>query len=482
MAQTHKATAQVRCWKEHECVCCGTAYRYLFQRKKTGQGQTASMARNAAAAAVQQALESQVELRPCPTCGHYGPDMIGSWRLHGHLIVLLAAVCCFALVFLIGGIPSPGNQALWWALGVAGLALLAHLVVACRPFNSNLEANRDFAGRLAEEGKLQVTKGPAEIPSETSILSSQHGTSAIFLGMVLAALVIPTAELVRLYEGWTWNPDWHPGVVGPGDEAWTRLSDSITSVKGLWQGKATALVLNAADVGLANPVLPARTSNQTWGDKISVGKRDSKTSSFRPWAAITVPQADGLKGKTLRVRINLSVTYPALLGDNQFDIQTKDLKHTAELVLAGPAAGGTFVRLWWTVGLGGALLVLLFGGCLALQAHLLRSRALPTRLSPYDESPDSVEESVPTELARAIPVEVRSASTDGGFSGDGYSIAELEQLVARSRLWLILFILMMPIGCVGPISLMAVIPGQGRRWASPSRPGSCASWDWAGRS
>jgi hypothetical protein len=64
MATTYKSTNEVNVWKEHACIGCGSRFRYLFKRKKTGQGRTPDAASIAARKAVVKALEHEVVDQP----------------------------------------------------------------------------------------------------------------------------------------------------------------------------------------------------------------------------------------------------------------------------------------------------------------------------------------------------------------------------------------------------------------------------------
>src|SRR6516165_6984446 len=66
VATTYKSTLEINVWKEHLCIGCGSRFRYLFKRKKTGQGRTPDAARAAAHKAVKTALAREVDMHPCP--------------------------------------------------------------------------------------------------------------------------------------------------------------------------------------------------------------------------------------------------------------------------------------------------------------------------------------------------------------------------------------------------------------------------------
>ena len=101
MATTYTSTIEVNVWKEHTCISCGTIFRYLFKRKKTGQGGTEAVAEAAARKAVVDALANEVDMQPCPGCGLYQPDMIGNVRRRRHWYLFWAVVPVVALVLIL---------------------------------------------------------------------------------------------------------------------------------------------------------------------------------------------------------------------------------------------------------------------------------------------------------------------------------------------------------------------------------------------
>ena len=102
MATTYTSTIEINVWKEHTCVGCGGAFRYLFKRKKSGSGGTPAAAQANARKAVVNALAHEIDMQPCPGCGLYQPDMIGAARSRRH----------------------------WWAFAATLLALLVLLILA----------------------------------------------------------------------------------------------------------------------------------------------------------------------------------------------------------------------------------------------------------------------------------------------------------------------------------------------------------------
>jgi len=455
MANKFTATLEVKCWKEHECCSCGTVYRYKFRRKKKGQGQTESDAAAAATNSAVAALENQVEIWPCPGCGLVQPDMVSSWRARGHLIVFLIALAGFAILFVPGaadGIPKNLNQ--WLAMGWAGTVLWAHLFVAGRPFNNNLQANCERVQDEIEDGNLQVTRQGTEYAEETAGLFRQGGGFLLFLLILLGIAIMPSAEVMRQAMGWPWNRAWHPAVAGPTDRTWTWFPRTIHTVKGLWHGNASAQALNAAELGLANDLVYAETSTSTWGTTISV-KAGEKHQTTSLWARIVVPDVANSQGKSLRVRIKLHVTYPTMRGNDNFDVVQNSFEHTETLVLATPGAGRTFILLWSLGGIGGACLVVASGIILYIRARRLKYRARPTRVYPLGAGGGNV---APVDLVAATPVKVTGSDPTSQYQL--MDVDELEARRRRTRRWFYFFLIMMPVGCLSPISLIGMIDNK----------------------
>ena len=166
MGTSYRATIKVRCWKEHTCVSCGGTFAYLFERKVTGQPTEDTASANARQT-VMQKLTSDVDQRPCPTCGLYQPDMVGSKRAWRHTMLALTTAFLLALllVFYATEIVSPG-LIVWIATGVAAVAMLGHLLTDLLNPNSNLEANQHrprprFAGQTSNAARPAEASRPA---------------------------------------------------------------------------------------------------------------------------------------------------------------------------------------------------------------------------------------------------------------------------------------------------------------------------------
>ncbi len=397
MGTTYKATIEVRCWKEHSCIGCGGTYAYLFVRKVTGQAGTEAAAHSNAQAAALKTVKHEVDLQPCPTCGLYQPDMVGSqrasrhwtifWVTLGFLVLLLILQACRILT---------ADVTIWLAAIGCSLAVVAHLLVDRHNLNRNPEANQELARQSLETGRLQRGQpGRAEPPPAelcTPRWSPMHRLAHFLMVAALGVLILP--EVVRTLRGWPLNPDWHPPVAGPGDETYCYLPDSINSVKGYWH--ASALV-NATLADRPNEPafqVPAVSSTTTWGNNIRVKSREKNTSS-RLWVTLHLPDRPDLAGQTLQLKIEMTAAFPAIMGAN-FVNQQATFQRTAELRLAPPKAGTEYNQLWWAGVLVGSGLVLAMSLGLVGAANALKRQAPATNVfAVHDEQPQGEEQAPP---------------------------------------------------------------------------------------
>jgi hypothetical protein len=403
MATTYTSTIEFNVWKEHTCVGCGQTFRYLFKRKKKGTGGTEAAASAAAQKAVVKALTRETDMHPCPGCGLYQPDMIAARRAVAHWWLFGIALVAFPLIVILFATDVLTGTVATFASLVAGAGvILGHLIADSKDPNKDLESNQRLAQarvRSGElwEGKPTVSEAPGEHPG--SGWTSAHSTAYAVLIVGLLAVAAPT--LLRVLRGWPVNSDWVPEVVGPGDEAKVYFPSKITSVKGYWKASAQAQVANAAEVGLANPVLKATSENASWGDKISVSSKESKESTKTLWAKVQMPSNPDLAGKTLKIQMALGVLYPELHA-NQFDEVSKTFTHVASVRLGSPGAGTTYKSAWWWGTIGGAGLVVFLSFWLARLADSFRHKALPTTIHVPGQAPEEPE-NVPT--AEVVPEE-----------------------------------------------------------------------------
>src|SRR5262249_35166896 len=155
----------------------------------------------AATTAVVRALEREVEMRPCPGCGHYQPEMIGERRARRHWLLLWPTLVIFAVLFLLGAVGVLYDHlVLWIAFYLALCIAFGHLLLAMLDPNGKLEANREVALDYVEAGATEVTSLSKEAPEP--IDARGGGLWGIFASFAIALLTIPAAEFLRIASGW----------------------------------------------------------------------------------------------------------------------------------------------------------------------------------------------------------------------------------------------------------------------------------------
>ena len=390
MSTTYKVTVNVRCRKEHTCVSCGAVYSYEFVRRVTGSASSSVAASARANKLADKALEREVDLHPCPTCGLYQPDMVGQQRAGRHRGLFWLSLVAFAtIVVLRMTYVFPADVAIWAAIAGCGLVALGHLAIDLRGPNRDTAANLSEAASRVAAGKLRHTPGALV----AGIQADQHVRPAMPIGQKLALLValatiaLATApELLRVTRGWPLNHDCYPPVVGPGDSARVYMDERIHSVKGYWRGRPEVTIQDTLAGPTADKVRILAVANQNdWGSVIEV-KGSEKSSASRPWVSFTLPDDHALAGKTLTCDIAMDVEYPEVRGDSSFMTEEISLGRSIT-VRAAPAGAGVLYATWWWQGTVAGMGLLLFAS-VALQrsARAWQRRAKPVRLLNADGS------------------------------------------------------------------------------------------------
>jgi hypothetical protein len=386
MGTTYTTTITVRCWKEHTCVGCEGTYAYRFERKVTGQAGTADGSKRAAETSAVRAVEREVDMHPCPTCGLFQPDMVGTQRARRHWYLFWVSLITFALLIILYLSEMMAPATVVWIGFLIGAATTAgHFLIDRRNPNSNLEANQALARQRVGTGILQTgTAGRAgAVAPEASDSGWSTGHTIAFAALVIAVLLLPLPEMVRAASGWTSNSGWYPPVAGPGDQPYVYLPYGITSVKGLWNATGTILLIDPAAPGAAPIAVPFTTQSNSWGDKISISSKSPTTSTSKVWVQPQLPNQAALAGKTVQLKIHLEVQYPELgrdpTGKEIFEPKSAAVDHTETLKLAGVGAGATYKQLWWDVMLGGGLFILIVTSYLIYQANAHKRLAPETK-------------------------------------------------------------------------------------------------------
>jgi hypothetical protein len=391
MGKLYQATVQFKCWKQHVCAGCGSAFRYRFERTVSSTSATKEIAEKDAERAATLAIQADVDLQPCPACGLYQPDMVGTRRAFRHgLLAFLSFAVFLVLGVLVYFDVVAAHVFTWLAAGVAALFLPLHWLIGRWDPNQNLDSNREKAEASLRANQLELLRPGRPDEATGPVDCRPPGTYRLALGlMVVGVLLFAAPELMRLALGWPLNPDWSPTVVGLGEEATFTFPETVRSLKGKWHGDATVEVLNADELGLRDPGLRCTTAADHWGGSVGVSiLENDDLASWRPWVRVYVPRSPDAGGKELRLRINLKARYPA--GYEMLAFKYKDEEQTFSTTTTlrpAPAADAsvTFRDVWWAGTVGGVLWVLITGFVLRRLQLDLRAKALPTIVVPIKD-------------------------------------------------------------------------------------------------
>lgn len=379
MGINYQASLTIRCWKEHRCVGCGSTYAYPLLRRATVTAATAEELEARAQASALRSVHAAIKYVPCPSCGTYQPDMIGARRMRRHLILFWAALGAFVILVcltLLDVFTLP--VASFVATGLCALAAFGNLLIDRHNPNANREGNLGRAQELLEKQQLQwgdeAPHGVQEDQAEGNETWSAWQRLAYLL-LFLSAALPPMCEMHRSTSGWPLNDDWHPPVVGPGDETYVYLPDYIECVANNWRGKAEVIAVREDQPHLPPLSLQATGKDRDTEDLLDPDGQGGPAPT-RLWVRVKIPRSKELAGETLHLRIQLTIT-SRRIGTNVFTDEEKTFRHQATLELAESRAGRRYEKLWW-VGMasgGGATLLLTL--CLLAPAYACRRWAPP---------------------------------------------------------------------------------------------------------
>jgi hypothetical protein len=380
MGKTYSSTITIRCWKEHTCVGCGGIYAYELNRKISGTGSTAAAAETNCRKAVQKAIDTATNLEACPTCGLYQPDMIGQRKASKVWGLFWIALIGFGVIVgLRAGNVLQADTATWTsAIAAAAMAFILLIIDSGNP-NRDTESNRASAAQKVTAGQIRHAPGRPDIRVDEFARPAKPFMHLAGLGLLLASVAIIAApELLRSVRGWPLNSECYPPVLGPGDSTRIYMPGSISSLKGYWRAKASAVIREAGNSASKEYTLAAKTNENTWGSTISV-KSSEKYTSSHPWVEITLPDDPELAKKTVTCDVELKdLAYPEASGSG-FVTRHSQMNRTLTLNLAPANAGTSYNNLWWLGTLGGMITALVCSLILRTQARAFENRANPTR-------------------------------------------------------------------------------------------------------
>jgi hypothetical protein len=387
MAKRYTATVQLRCWKQHTCVSCECVYTYVLDRKVSATAGSQAGAQANLQKNFTRAQREECDMQPCPNCGQYQPDMIGSRLARKRKIFAGLAIIMPILILILRATYAVQANTLTWVAFIycIGYFLLEFFVGAGNP-NSNREANRDLAANRIAAGALHTqpmttTPDPNSPALPVPTRSLGHIVAmGLLAGMILLS-VCP--ELIRGINRWPLNAECYPPVVGPGDTTRVYLADSISSIKGYWRG-VPQVACKPVDGG--QPVKIQATTNQNdWGSQIEA-KSDEERNSSHPWVELQFPNDSDLTGKKVTCHIDLDVEYPEMHGASNFVVQQATFGRDVDIEMGPSAAGSSYNSIWWSSTVISLLGVFVAAVGLFFVARNFQRKAKPTRVMPLQKT------------------------------------------------------------------------------------------------
>lgn len=373
------ATIRFKCWKQHKCSGCGCLYRYLFERSVSGTGGSPESAEAAAHNALATSIGTDADVRPCPDCGRVQPDMIAASSEKFPLFCGIAAAAVVGLIVVVGaaGGTTYANAA-FAAAGVTGIAAALMFVQAAMNPNANQEANRGSTVRAVSNGTVErVSPGDPEANRPAPPLVT--GGHWLGVGAVLAAAIFASsAGVAKMAGGWSAN-DTAPEVVGPGDTVRVYYSQQIDCVASHWTGTPTGKITDAGGLDAIPFAFFARADS--WGASMSV-KSSQKSTHPTLWTDIRIPDDPRLVGKTVKLHIDMPISYPQSHGSNSFDIQSGLVSRDVTLQFAPAGSASRYTTLFWAGGVAAAVALLAVGFAFFQVRKGLRDAAHPTTVEP----------------------------------------------------------------------------------------------------
>lgn len=356
-----KLTQTFAGWKQCRCVHCGALYRYRFAGSAAVVALTPERRYAKMQATLDRLVAAAVEMRACPQCGHYQPEMTARQRrlwTGWTLFAVWMGVFWLAAITVNGQltVPTLTLAAIGYMAACAGTLAWS----AWRNPNADLSRNQRTSAAAVTAGTMRLDEpGAADAAPASPSADAGRRPGWVFAVLLALAVGLPTlAEGTRRTAGWPLNPAFFPPVVGPGDATTFYLPDTIRCVHGYWRGQAQARLLNAAELGAGGDSLPATTNDFRWAKELAVNPAQPD-NDMHPWVTFVVPGDAALAGRVARVGLRLHTVFPELVGEETFVTGERDLAAEVSLRLGPPAAGRTYRWLWYAALVGSGVLLTL---------------------------------------------------------------------------------------------------------------------------
>jgi hypothetical protein len=380
----YDVTATAKCWRLHDCVECGCAYRYLCQSHVTGSGESVEVATERANRAAIEALAEIVEVRPCPQCGLVQPYAIATKKYRLHLVATGLAV---ALAGTGVGIAVTGNGAR--ADAAAGmlligsiLAVVCHLVIALLNPNWSRSRNLRNAQKELSSGRMQlVRQGEShDHDPRTRMFGLGHVFYLLLAAGAVAATLVPS--VIALQKGWHRNKDLNPTIITPGDVVRVTFPETPEAALGQWAGWPTITIENETELG-GTFKIKAHSQRDAWDTITGMG---IKNEPVNLWAEIELPADAALNGRTLTLNIYMPVLFCRSGVGGRFTNEIVKVYKTVELHLS-PIGARAEERQYRLLGAwGSAILIFVSGLGLVGLSWSLRRRCAPGLMQPFSDA------------------------------------------------------------------------------------------------
>ncbi len=379
----YEVSATARCWRLHDCVECGCAYRYLCARQVNGVGGTADQAAEHANQAAAQALQEAVEVHPCPQCGLVQPYMTTHKKYQRHLTVTFLAVAAVATATGIATADKFAPDKLAFVIaGATAVAALCHLVLALLNPNWSRSRNLRVAQQEVASGRVEVVRqGESDdYDPRTKIFGFGHAFYLLLAVAAVGAALVPV--VVAQTKGWHWNPDVSPHMVSPGDTVRVGFPETVFSANEMWNARPVVTVENAPGIGPNPPVFTAHAKADDWS-KVSAVKSKNAVASL--WTDIAIPADETLVGKSLTLKVDLPVRFPRSGVEEPLLEEKATASRVIDLTIS-PTGAATDERQYRLAGAGTAAgLVFVSGLGLTGLAWQLRRRCSPGLMQPFEQ-------------------------------------------------------------------------------------------------
>jgi hypothetical protein len=269
---------------------------------------------------------------------------------------------------------------------LAGIVCFSHGICLLQARPSRQQAY--YLGQHDQE--FQEVVEPVDLP----VAPRRWEYGAALLGLGVAILLPLAPEGLRLARGWPRNDRAVPAVIGPGDAMTVSFRQSVSTLQGRWRGMASASILGANPQTDPPIILAAESSKRDWGDMISGRDNLPTTTTVYPWVTCLMPSDETLAGRTVLVKLGVTVAYPYPSGPKQFTNSSRSFAESIEIRFArDPYAGFIYQLLGWSSSLAAVVLA----GAMGLLLFTLARRRLGR---------DTWRANVMAELARNKPPKV----------------------------------------------------------------------------